>query len=57
VVSRRAFDEETIAGSSSEAVDFRDTSELFSAGGRTLGSSDLATVGKAAGTAQQQVEL
>jgi len=57
VVSRRAFDEETIAGSSSEAVDFRDTSELFPAAGRILGSSDLATVGKASGTAQQQVEL
>lgn len=45
VVLRRTFDEESVGGTNSEAIDFRVASELFAAAGRTLANTDLATLG------------
>jgi ATP-dependent DNA helicase RecG len=45
VVLRRTFDEEALADTNSEAIDFRAASGLFGKEGRTLASADVATLG------------
>jgi ATP-dependent DNA helicase RecG len=45
IVLRKTFDEEPLIGTSSEALDFRVASELFSGAGRKLRRADLESLG------------